>query len=303
VNPATEWSTSDKRRPGNSVKIPSKRLTLILVILFLCVVSCRPIVLYVSEKKFLVTGPNGRETPATLGIPFERLKITSGDRQLDSFLVRAPTTCEAHAAVLVFHGVGETISQWVKAQRFLYNRCISSLLFDYSGHGDSSQPGTFRNLRQDVFAAYAAFSAQFAGDGRRCVMGFSMGNGPLLESIAYLNPAPSCVVVASAFSSLREAGARWGSPKFVLYMIPDLWNNVKAVSGNRAPLLVVHSDADAVNPLWMGQQIFDAAAEPKQMVVVHGFSHNAPYMNPSEEWWMPAVEFLQDEAGPPAGIH
>jgi hypothetical protein len=59
-------------------------------------------------------------------------------------------------------------------------------------------------------------------------------------------------------------------------MIPDVWDNVEAVSRNRAPLLVVHSDTDAVNPVSMGQQIFDAAHDPKQMVVLHGFRHNAP---------------------------
>jgi uncharacterized protein len=204
---------------------------------------------------------------------------------------------------LVFHGVGETISQWVKAQRFLYDRCISSLVFDYSGHGESTKPGTFRNLREDVVAANATFSAQFAGDGRRCVMGFSMGNGPMLESIADFHPQPSCVVVAGAFSSLRDAGARWGSPKLVLYMIPDIWDNVKSVSQNHAPLLVVHSDADAVNPVAMGKQIFDAAPEPKHMVVVHGFSHNAAYMNPSDEWWKPVVQFVRGEASPKADLH
>jgi alpha-beta hydrolase superfamily lysophospholipase len=258
------------------MEIKRRRLGLILLVVFLCVISCRPIVIHISEKKFLVTGPNGPETPASLGIPFERLKIASGRRQLDSFLVRAPSTYRMETAVLVFHGVGETISQWVKAQRFLYDHCISSVVFDYSGHGESTQPGTFQSLREDAVAAYAAFSAQFAGYGRRCVLGFSMGIGPMLESIADFQPTPSCVVVASAFSSLRDAGARRGSPKFVPYMIPDVWDNVEAVSRNRAPLLVVHSDTDAVNPVSMGQQIFDAAHDPKQMVVLHGFRHNAP---------------------------
>jgi len=269
-----------------------------LLVVLLGGVFCRPIVLYVSEREFLVTDPNGPETPATLGIPFERLKIASGNRQLDSFLVRAPSTCQVQAAVLVFHGVGETISQWVKAQRFLYDHCISSMVFDYSGHGESTKPGTFRNLRDDVVAAYTAFSVQFAGHGRRCVLGFSMGNGPMLESVADFRPAPACVVVAGAFSSLRDAGARRGSPRFVLYMIPDIWDNVEAVSRNHAPLLVVHSDADSVNPVAMGQRIFAAAADPKQMVVLHGLSHNAPYMNPTEEWWRPVVAFLRGEANP-----
>jgi fermentation-respiration switch protein FrsA (DUF1100 family) len=284
------------------MKSKRRRLGLILLVVLLCVIFCRPLVIHISEKEFLVTGPNGPETPASLGVPFERLKIASGDRQLDGFLVRASPTCQPQIAVLIFHGVGETISQWVKAQQFLHEHCVSSIVFDYSGHGDSTKPGTFRNLREDAVAAYRAFAVQFAGYGRRCVFGFSMGNGPMLESITNLRPQPSCVIVAAAFSSLRDAGARRGSPKFVLYLIPDIWDNVEAVSRNHAPLLVVHSDVDSVNPVSMGQRIFDAAPEPKEIVVLHGFQHNAPYVNPVEEWWKPALQFMKGEGSAQSGL-
>jgi hypothetical protein len=31
------------------------------------------------------------------------------------------------------------------------------------------------------------------------------------------------------------------------------------------------------------------------MVVLHGFQHNAPYMNPIEEWWKPVLRFMKGE--------
>src|SRR5208282_815612 len=101
-------------------------------------------------KTFLNTGPNGAETPATVGLAFDRLKIPSGHRILDAYLVRAAATCQPRVAVLIFHGVMETISEWVLAQRFLYDHCISSIVFDYSGHGDSSRPGTIAHLNEDA---------------------------------------------------------------------------------------------------------------------------------------------------------
>ena len=61
----------------------------------------RPIVIHISEKEFLVTGPNGNETPASLGVPFGRLKVASGDRQLEGFLVRASSTGQPQTAVPV----------------------------------------------------------------------------------------------------------------------------------------------------------------------------------------------------------
>ncbi|MFY9911918.1 MAG: alpha/beta fold hydrolase [Candidatus Sulfotelmatobacter sp.] len=255
-------------------------------------VASRPVVLNIASKRFLNTGPNGAATPATIGIAFDRLKIPSGNRTLDAYLVRAPTSCQPQVAVLIFHGVMETISEWVGAQKFLYDRCISSVVFDYSGHGDSSRPGTIGHLNDDAIPAYAAFVSQFPGE-RLCLLGHSMGNGPMLESVNRFSPPPSCVVVANAFSSLRDAGRKRGSSTILLYMIPDAWDNIKNIRRLNAPLLVAYSDADQVNPPDMGQRIFDSALQPKELVVLHGFPHNALYRTPTDDWWAPVLRFLE----------
>ena len=68
---------------------------------------------------------------------------------------------------------------------------------------------------------------------------------------------------------------------------------VRAVIIITVAILVVYSDADTVNPPDMGQSIFEAAPEPKELAVLHGFPHNALYRTPSDEWWAPVLRFLQ----------
>jgi len=88
------------------------------------------------EKTALNPGLHSSATPVDIGLPFTRVSIHSGQRRLDGFLVRAPETCPApSAAVLLFHGRNETAPDWIKAQKYLHDRCVSSLIFDYSGHG------------------------------------------------------------------------------------------------------------------------------------------------------------------------
>lgn len=50
-----------------------------------------------------------------------------------------------------------------------------------------------------------------------------------------------------------------------------------------APLLVIHSDSNQVNPLDGAREIFAAAPPPKALAILHGYSHNAIYQRPSEQ--------------------
>ena len=262
--------------------------------LVLLVIALYPVLLDRLERAMISTGPNGPETPATVGLAYERLKIPSGSRLLDAYLVEAVSSCRPRAALLIFHGVGETISQWVNVQRFLYDHCISSVVFDYSGNGDSSPPGTVRNLHQDATAAYAQFHTHFGATSRVCALGFSMGNAILLDAYTEFHPAPDCMIVGGAFSSAREGAVHaWGIPGWMAHGFPDQWNNVSAISRSHPPLLVVHSDADRANPLWMGERIYQAAPQPKQLVVLRGLRHNAVYSGPIEQWWAPVVTFIE----------
>ena len=266
-----------------------------IAVAVLLVLALSPLLLDRLERAMISTGPNGPETPATVGLTYLRLKIPSGGRLLDAYLVEASSTCPSSAAVLIFHGVGETISQWVNVQRLLHDRCISSVVFDYSGNGGSSPPGTVRNLHEDAIAAYAVFHARFAENGRVCILGFSMGNAVLLDAYTEFHPAPACMIVGGAFSSARDGAVHaWRIPGWMAHAFPDQWNNVAAISRSHPPLLVLHSDADQANPLWMGERIYQAAPQPKRFIVLHGLRHNAAFSGPIEQWWAPAITFVKE---------
>src|SRR5499425_2952299 len=126
----------DCHSKDDQVRRPYRHAAIAVAVAVLLVLILSPLMLGRLERAIISTGPNGPETPATVGLTYERLKIPSGGRVLDAYLVEASSTCRSRIALLVFHGVGETISQWVQVQRLLHDRCISSVVFDYSGNGD-----------------------------------------------------------------------------------------------------------------------------------------------------------------------
>ena len=240
----------------------------------------------------LATGPNGPETPATAGAPFERVSIPSHDRSLDGYLVRAPKDCKDPPAVLIYHGFNETISYWVQAQALLWRHCVSSLVFDPSGNGDSTRPAGVMTFMQDAPAAWSFARARFPAPTRLYVMGHSLGDAVMLQAEPDLDPQPSGVIIADSFASLKEILVRRGASRLLVGALPDFWDNVRSVQKVHAPVLVVQSDADAMTPLEDAQKVYAAANQPKQMAVLHGFKHNGLRRHTSETWWAPVLAFV-----------
>lgn len=254
----------------------------------------RFVAVHLMNTLALTTGPNGLETPESLGVPFERVAIPSGVRQLDSYVVTASNACTSPPVIVIYHGVKETISEWVKAQRYLYDHCVSSIVFDPTGSGNSSRPASFEAMGEDYVAAYTFASKRFPGE-RIYVLGHSMGNGPMLEIVPHLPSRPAGVIVANAFAALRSYGGvqRNALYRILTYAIPDWWDNVKSVQQIHAPLLVIGSDTDRVNPVQAGQEIFAAAHQPKTLTILHGYNHNALYQQPTDEWWSSVLAFVR----------
>jgi hypothetical protein len=65
-----------------------------------------------------------------------RTTFPSGNNVIDAKLVQP--VGEAKGAVLICHGIGETVWHWKSVQRLLAQNGVASLLFNYSGWGRST---------------------------------------------------------------------------------------------------------------------------------------------------------------------
>jgi alpha-beta hydrolase superfamily lysophospholipase len=243
------------------------------------------------ERSGLVVVPNGPETPATFGAPYEQLSVRSGDRTLDAVLVRASS--DTAPALLIFHGTAEAVSYWADTQALLYRHGVTSMVFDYSGFGRSTGRPSAANLEQDADAAYAEFARRVSARARRYVLGYSLGTGVVFDAIGRFTPPPAGVVFAASYSSARDGAVRFGLiPRWATFLLPDMWNNVRDSRNLTQPLLVLQSDADQLFPVSMAKAVFDAATVPKRMVVLHGYRHEAGHLHPTDEYWTPVVRFM-----------
>ena len=269
-----------------------RQLGVFLAVLAVVFVGIRRFAFLAVERRGLITAPNGPDTPQSYGAPFERLTIASGDRRLDATLVHAES--DSAPALLIFHGTAEAVSYWADTQALLRRHGVTSMVFDYSGFGNSTGRATAAHLEEDADSAYAVFIRRIGPTTRPYVLGYSLGTGIVFDAVQRWTPQPAGVVFAASYSSAREGAVAFGLvPRWATFLLPDLWNNVRDARNLRQPLLVLQSDADQLFPVSMAKAVFDAATVPKEMVVLRGYRHEDGHRHPTDEFWTPVVRFLQ----------
>jgi pimeloyl-ACP methyl ester carboxylesterase len=232
---------------------------------------------------------NGTMERMLRAFPFadQRMVIASGSRRLAAVYVSAG---EHSPAILICHGIGELVEYWGGVQRLLKEMGISSLVFNYSGYGESS--GSFvsaAHCEEDTIAAFG----ELAGRGHRSIvmLGFSLGTAVSSAVAARLDV--DGLILCEGFSSLREAGTTMGFPLWMARAVPDSWQTIRRVGELEIPVLVVHSDKDDLFPLAMARRVAEACSRG-ELIVVNGLSHNAPIFMPTAGYWRPIGEWAKE---------
>lgn len=263
----------------------------VTVLLAGSVVFARAYGVQAIEQVGLISRPVGPESPATFGVPYDSFDILSGGRRLKARLVQ-PT--DSAPMILLLHGTAESVSYWGDVQALWARAGVGSLVFDYSGFGDSDGPKGADQVEEDARSAWDEFVRRTPRAARRMAMGYSLGTGILMEQVGSFAPPPEGVVLAAGYSSAREAAVHFGiAPRWARPWLPDRWNTVRNAARSRIPLLLLHSDADQTFPLWMPQQVLASAAGPRALAVVRGYKHNEGHARPTEDYWGAALTFAR----------
>lgn len=249
------------------------------------------------EGALIIPGAVSEATPEDAGLPYVSFSISSGDRALRAWLVRAPDTVAVASAVLVFHGNRTSVGDYVGMLETLHAHAVSAMVFDYSGFGESSGAATADNLRQDAIAAFRVFADSVGPGVRKYLLGASLGGAVLLAAVNEFSEEVDGVILVGAFASARDIAIRTTAlPRQLAFLVPDLFDNVKAVQDLRRPLLVIHSDEDELFPLADAEAIVGAAAGPARLVTFEGVAHGG-YLT-SESHWEPVISFMTAERIP-----
>lgn len=182
--------------------------------------------------------------------------------------------------VLYLHGNGGTLANSVGDARYLQGRGFDVFVIDYRGYGRSE--GTTeseRTLALDGAAAMRWLTGTRGIDPQTIALfGQSLGTTVAVD-LAVAGPCRAMALIAPLASARLQALSlpmfAW-LPGFFFDRLTSRFDTVGKIGRARCPVLVVHGDRDGIIDVAQGRAVFDAAPEPKSLVIMPGSGHILP---------------------------
>jgi alpha-beta hydrolase superfamily lysophospholipase len=177
----------------------------------------------------------------------------------------------AAAAVVYFHGNGETMGNAQDLAAELQRRNLVVVLAEYRGYGASRGPAPSEDgLYADATAVLDELARRGYPKEKVVVWGTSLGTGVAAEMAT--RGRAKAVVLFCPFTSVRAMASHFVPYLPASVVVRDRFDTLAKAKGITIPALVVHGDADEVIPFEMGKSV--AAALPNaELVTVKGGHH------------------------------
>ena len=195
--------------------------------------------------------------------------------------------------VLFLHGNGGEIADRADRLAFYRSRGLGVAFLSWRGYGGSTGSPSEAGLLTDAKAAYDHLRAQGLPPDHIVLVGESLGTGPAVQ-LAAANPV-GAVVLEAPYSAAVDI-ARTAYPWLpVGLLMKDQFRSREHIAAVRAPILILHGEADRVIPPGFGRRLFDAARDPKTFLSLGPVGHEALF-DPAT--WAAGADFIDRTVTP-----
>ena len=223
------------------------------------------------------------------GLPLEDVWFRSlDDTKLFGWYVDVP---HSPATLLWTHGNAGNIIHRLDNLAELYRLGLSVFVFDYRGYGRSEGHPSEKGLYQDGLAAYDYVAKTRRIPATRIIIfGRSLG-ASVAGEISASRPVGG-VILESSFPSVPAVARLYYPWLPAHWLLRGRFNLLDRLPRIQAAVLVIHGDRDTIIPLQLGQQVFEAAREPKSFYVIHGADHNNTYIVGGQPYFHRIKQFI-----------
>jgi fermentation-respiration switch protein FrsA (DUF1100 family) len=185
--------------------------------------------------------------------------------------------------IFYLHGARWNLTGHVRRIEQLRRFGFSVFAIDYRGFGKSDGDLPSEQMcYEDASAGWAWLAKQQPDAARRFIYGHSLGGAVAIDLAARLasndggkGPQARGLIVESSFTSLPDVAAElsfsWLPTNLILSQKFDSIQKIKSVD---IPVLVVHGAGDRFIPARFSQALYQAAPNPKKLLLIENGSHN-----------------------------
>ncbi|SET42238.1 hypothetical protein SAMN05216197_11312 [Pseudomonas graminis] len=221
-----------------------------------------------------------------------------------------PSETKDAPAILYLHG-----SRWnLTGQLFRIEQLralgFSILAIDYRGFGQSKgQLPSEASVYEDARIAWERLKQIQPNPQKRLIYGHSLGGAVAVDLAAELGrdaqkgdgPIQARgLIIESTFTNLADVASSVASKRTSLpvrWLISQKFDSIDKIADVHMPVLIVHGTADQFVAPRFSEALFDAAQEPKSLLMVPGGNHNNS-MNLGRQAYSQAIQNLLSEKPP-----
>ena len=251
--------------------------------------------LFQGRMVFLADLP-GREldaSPRDIGLDYQDVALTTSDNEhLHGWFIPA---AESIGVALFFHGNAGNISHRLDSIRIFNQLNLDTLIIDYRGYGQSTGKTSERGTYLDAQAAWDYLVNNRGVPANRIVI-FGRSLGGAIGAWLGVQHTPAALIIESSFSSGEDMARRF-YPFLPARLVTRLkYPVIEYASRLNCPVLVVHSRHDEIIPFSMGQSIYAAVRQPKEILELRG-DHNNGFLISAEHYIAGLNDFLRSHLG------
>ncbi|MEB3278322.1 MAG: alpha/beta hydrolase [Lyngbya sp.] len=272
---------------ADTTRIILGRLELILAVGSALAYTVACLILRFAQSRFIFFPSREiKITPEELNLPYQEVWLpvttkTGKREQVHGWWIPSDSrSLKEERVILDCHGNGSNISANLKYAQQFHRMGLSIFLIDYRGYGRSTKRiPSETTVYQDVEVAWNYLIYERGINPRNIfVFGHSLGGAIAIE-LASKHPEIAGLIIESSFTSIRKMvdfqNRYWMFP--VDLLLTQTFNSIAKVSKLKMPILFTHGTNDRVVPVEMSKELFAAATEPKQLLIIPGAGHNDVY--------------------------
>lgn len=227
----------------------------------------------------------GLERAAAVSFP------TADGLTLKGWFVSPPST--PAFTVIVFNGNAGNRALRAPLADALSRSNLAVLLFDYRGFGGNPGSPTEEGLKNDARAALDYVSSRPDVDRARIVY-FGESLGTAVAATLAVDYPPAALILRSPFTSMTDVGRHHYAFLPVRWLLRDRYATIDRIARVKAPLLVIGGDADTIVPIALTRRLYEAAVDPKSLLIISGADHNDDALLAGREIIGGILRFLQN---------